>query len=247
VSNGRLVESKRPGIASTFAWVVRTYAREAGYLLAVGAAVFVPVGLIDSLGDRVGSVEVDQADDLTTLGLVGASLVQLATGMLGDVFYAGAVAALVKAERASAVSLRGVARRLPYGRLIAIDVLFSIGAGISLLLLIVPGIVFFTWYALAAPVAELEDRGVRASFSRSRSLVRGRFWLVLGLLVPLAIGTEMLTELGVYGLTHALGDSLLAEWLSDSSLSVGLAPFYALAAVRLALVLKPSKAAPEKA
>jgi hypothetical protein len=229
----------------TLVWVVRTYAREAGYLLVVGVAVFVPVGLLDSLGDRVGSVEVDHADDLTTLGVVGASLVQLVTGMLGDVFYAGAVAALVK-EGSSAVSLRRVARRLPYGRLVAIDLLFSIGAGIGLLLLIVPGIVFFTWYALAAPVAELEDRGVRASFSRSRLVVRGDFWLVLGLLAPVAIGTEMLTELGISGLTDALGHSLLVEWLSDSSLSVVLAPFYALTAVRLALVLKPSNPAGEK-
>jgi hypothetical protein len=247
VSNGGLVRSESPGPATTFAWVISTYAREAGYLLAVGAAVYVPIGLIDSLGDHIGSVEVDHASDLTTLGLAGASLVQLATGMLGDVFYAGAVAALVKAERRSAVSLPRLARRLPYGRLVAIDLLFSLGAGIGLLLLIVPGIVFFTWYALAAPVAELEGRGVWASFSRSRLLVREDFWLVLGLLAPLSIGTEMLTELGVSGLTHAFGESLLVDWLSDSSLSIVLAPFYALTAVRLALVLKPSKAADERA
>ena len=234
---------KVAGTASTLAWVLRTYAAEAGYLLAIGAAVFVPMGLVDSLGDRLGPVDVDRASGMTALGLAGAWLVQLATGMLGDVFYAGAVAGLVADRRPTGVGFREVARGLPYGRLIAIDALFSLGAGVGLLLLVVPGIVFFAWYALAAPLVELEGHGVRASFARSRSLVRGHFWTVLGVLAPLAVGTEMLTELGAAGLADAFGDSLLVQWLSDSSLSIMLAPFYALGAVRLAIVFSTSRAA----
>lgn len=218
----------------------RTYAAEAGRLLAVGVAVFVPVGLIDSLGNRLGAVDVERASDMTTLAVAGAGLVQLVTSILGEVFYAGAVAALVT-EPTGAVSLGDLARRLTYGRLAAIDVLFSVGAGIGLLLLVVPGLIFFTWYALAAPLAEIEGRGVRTSFARSRSLVRGRFWTVLGVLTPLVVGAELLIELGATLSVHAFGDSLLADWIGGSVPSILLAPFYALAAVRLAVVLKDAE------
>jgi hypothetical protein len=53
---------------------------------------------------------------------------------------------------------------------------------IGLDLLIVPGVVFGTWFALAPIVVETEHVGVRAAFRRSRELVHGNFWEVLTVL-----------------------------------------------------------------
>ncbi|HEX3323509.1 MAG TPA: hypothetical protein VHR65_00005, partial [Solirubrobacterales bacterium] len=72
---------------------------------------------------------------------------------------------------------------------------------------------------------------------RSIGLVRGHFWLVLAVLVPIEIVSDVLTDLATAG-THALlGDSLLTEWLTDTATNIVLTPFYAVAAVLLTLDL----------
>src|SRR5215211_3414340 len=159
----------------------RTYWRRAGYLLVLGIAVFVPLGLLDALANQAADIDLSQ--DLSALGgfTVAAGLVgQAITSLLGEVFYAGAVAlALARREESEPPSLGNVARRLAYWKLIVVDIVFGVGTAIGLLALIVPGIVFFTWFSLAGPVVELEGVGVKAAFARSRRLVRGRVWSVL--------------------------------------------------------------------
>lgn len=81
-------------------------------------------------------------------------------GLLGEVFYSGAVAVLIAlAPPDGRLSLRWVAGRLAYGSLIAVDVAYNFGVAAGLLLLVVPGVLVFTWFALAAPMVELEGNG----------------------------------------------------------------------------------------
>ncbi len=70
-----------------------------------------------------------------------------------------------------------------------------VGAG--LLLLVIPGLVFIVWFALAGPLLEAEKLGVMQSMRVSRELVRGSFWRVAGVVHPLAVITNVLAE-GVY-------------------------------------------------
>lgn len=51
---------------------------------------------------------------------------------------------------------------------------------VGLVLLIVPGIIFAVWFSFSRFVVIKEGLGVRASLKRSRELVRGRFWPILG-------------------------------------------------------------------
>ncbi len=53
-----------------------------------------------------------------------------------------------------------------------------------------PGILAFVYLGLAAPVVEIEHRGVRAALARSVRLVRGHFWLVLAVLLPIEIASD---------------------------------------------------------
>src|SRR5436190_1113856 len=135
---------------------LRTCASRAGFLLALGALVFVPLGLLDALVDRAGSIHVaslSALDDLSVAALVAGFIAQSATSLLGEVFYSGAVALHLAPGRH--LSLLEVARKLSFGRLIAVDLVFGVGIAVGLALLIVPGVILFTWFALAGPVIEL--------------------------------------------------------------------------------------------
>ena len=61
--------------------------------------------------------------------------------------------------------------------------------------LVVPGVLAFVWLGLAAPVVEIEHRGIRAAFRRSVELVRGKFFLVAFVLIPIEIAGDALTDL----------------------------------------------------
>lgn len=221
---------------------LRTYGRRAGYLLVLGAAVFVPLGLIDALANQIGEIDLDQVSDLGAIVLGGGLLAQSVTSLLGEVFYAGAVAlALAGGEGAKPPPLRSVARRLAYWRLIAVDLLFVAGTVIGLILLIVPGLIFFTWFALAGPVVELEGARVRAAFARSRRLVRGRFWTVFLVVVPIALASEALSAGIVDGLHEVIHSPLISDWIGEALASIVLSPFYAVAAVLITLELSRAR------
>jgi len=230
------------GVLGVYRRVLATCRAEAGYLLVLAAFVFVPLGLLDAGVDHAGSADIGELSDLASAGLAALAVGQAATALFGEVFYSGAVASLIAksrpGERPSPVA---VARHLPYGRLIGVDIVLAVGSALGLLLLFAPGVVFFTWFALAPPVLEIEERGVWASLARSRELVRGRFWLVLGVLAPILLVSEALLTLALKGIGSLLGHGLFAGWLADSAGNLVVAPLYAVASVVLAVELIAKK------
>jgi hypothetical protein len=223
---------------ATYARIGRLYLRWAPFLLLLALFVFVPVGLIHSLtiSAELGGFEFD---GLLELGGAALALVALAvTGLLGEVFYTGAVAvSLTHKHDGEPPSLREIATQLSYGRLIVIDLAYGALVAVGLVLLVVPGVMAFVWLALAAPLVEIEDRGVRAAFARSVQLIRGRFWAVLAVLLPIEIVGDGVTSLATELATDLLGDGLLSHWLSDVLSNLAFTPFYAVAAVLLTVTL----------
>ncbi len=76
--------------------------------------------------------------------------------------------------------------------------LAGLGIVIGLALLIAPGLLLATWWALIVPAIVLEHKGVFESFGRSRELVRGHGWQVLGVIVLgflISIGASLLLSL----------------------------------------------------
>lgn len=64
-----------------------------------------------------------------------------------------------------------------------VSVLVGIVVGFGFILLIIPGIIFGTWYAFSLFVLVNEKTGILESMRKSKALVRGRFWAVLGRLL----------------------------------------------------------------
>jgi hypothetical protein len=225
---------------------LKAYRRRAGYLLLLGIVVFVPLGFLDALANRVHELRIESGEtvfDLATLGLLAGFLAQAVTTLLGEVFYAGAVGLTMRqGEDAPPPSLRAIARRLSYGRLIAVDILFGLGTGLGLLLLIAPGILFFGWFALAGPIVEIEERSVRSAFKRSRQLVRGSFWTVVLVLIPIALVSGLLAEVLVELPHLVLHDPLLRDWVGEALSNILISPFYAVAAVLMTLQLAQRRA-----
>jgi hypothetical protein len=222
--------------------ILATLRAEALPLLTVAAIVFVPLSLLEAVAGQTTEIDLDDVTVLEAGGLAIAALVQIGTSLVGEVFYAGVVAALIVEKRTGIRRRLGdVARELPYLRLLAVDLFYSLGVAVLLLLLIVPGVLFFTYFALTAPIVEIEDRGIRAAFRRSRKLVRGHFWTVLAILLPVSAVIELLTEADQAAVNALLGESLLSDWLGTSIVNVALTPIYAVAAVVLTIELIEAK------
>jgi hypothetical protein len=81
-----------------------------------------------------------------------------------------------------------------FGRLIGASILAGIIIGFGMLLLVIPGLIFFTWYALVAQVVVVENRGGGDALARSKQLTEGYRWRVFGVIfvVGLVIGLMQL-------------------------------------------------------
>ena len=110
-------------------------------------------------------------------------------------------------------------------------ILAALGIFLGILLLVVPGLVLATWWALIIPAIMLERTGVTGAFGRSRELVRGNGWNVFGLIVLLVlilIGAAIV--LGVLlALVLAPFDDALQRYVGDVVSNTIAAPFIALA------------------
>jgi hypothetical protein len=223
---------------SLYAQIARTYAKWAPSLLLLAVIVFVPVGLVHTIAIHPDINALDLDGVLTIAGVLLAVVALAVTGLLGEVFYTGAVAiSLTHPRDGKPPSLRELAGMIDYWRLIAIDLIYGVAVAVGLVALIVPGIAAFVWLALAAPVIEIEHRGVRAAFARSVQLIRGRFWVVFAVLVPIELIGDGVANLATEVAHDLLGESFFAEWLADVLSNVAFTPFYAVAAVLLTVGL----------
>jgi hypothetical protein len=75
--------------------------------------------------------------------------------------------------------------------LFVVGFLQAIAEALGLVLLIVPGLVIATYFAVVGPVVVAEDSGIRGAFRRSTRLVRGNAWRVFAVV----LGVEILAAL----------------------------------------------------
>jgi hypothetical protein len=125
------------------------------------------------------------------------------------------------------------------GSIAVAGILAGLAIGIGLLLLIAPGLFLMTIWAVIIPAIVLENLSAGQSFARSRELVRGYGWGVLGVIVLsilILIGVQLLINLAL---------TPLADWLESFVSSVvggGVtAPFIALILTVLYFRLRQAK------
>ena len=118
-------------------------------------------------------------------------------------------------------------------------ILAGLGIVLGLILLIVPGLILMTWWAVIVPVVVLENRSAGESFTRSRELVRGNGWGVFGVIVL------MVLQLIGFSLVLNLLLSPLTDWLQSfaSQIVSGTvtAPFVAIVLTLLYFRLRQAK------
>ena len=217
------VLTRRIDIGGVVSKVFDLYFRYAAVLLPVAAALFL----------------IEAAFRLLGLASTPLALVAGVVGLILSTVYTGIVVRLVDDVRDGRLdqSPGELARSvgpvlLP---LIAVSILAGLGIAIGLVLLIVPGLILVTLWAVVAPVTVLEHPGVLAAFGRSRELVRGNGWQVFGvivlfILIFIAIGIV----LGIVG--AVLGDA--GEVILNYVGSVITAPLVALASAVLYFELR---------
>jgi hypothetical protein len=217
--------------ARTLRRIGEVYVEQARFLLPVALVLFVPLGLIEAWAEHTFELEAEDLNAAEVAGLLGAFVAQVAASSLGEVFYAGVVMSAVSEsmEGHRRPPIKRLLRTLPYGGLIVVDILFSLGLAFGLVLLVVPGLIFFARYVLAAPLLELEHTGVRAAFRRSRQLARGHKLGLLALLGGLWLVTDLLSGLLGEGGASTLGESLTADWAIATVIELLITPVWAVA------------------
>jgi hypothetical protein len=225
-------------LGSLYWRIGQTYVLKAGSLLLLAAVVFVPIGLLDAVTTGIEIDTLDPGSLIKLAAALGAVAAITMTGLLGEVFFSGAVAvSLTHPAHEKPPSIAEVARRLDYRRLILVDIAYVALVIVGLIAFFIPGILVFVWFGLSGPVVELEGQTVRGALRRSASLVRHNFWLVFLVLAPVEIAGDLLTEL-IGNLVHdALGETFLATWLAESASNILFTPIFAIAAVLLTLDL----------
>lgn len=225
-------------VGGTYARIWHTYVAWMPSLLLLSLITFIPLGLIDSLAVTVDLGALDPTSGIKVAAILLAVGALVTTGLLGEVFFSGVVAvSLTHREHDRPPPVSHIARELSYGRLIAVDIAYVALVAIGLLLAFVPGVLAFVWLGLAGPIVELENSKVRHSLARSVRLVRGNFWFVFWIMVPIEIVGDALGE-GVAAGVHALfGHSFAAAWIAESASNIVLSPFFAVAAVLLTIDL----------
>jgi hypothetical protein len=124
---------------------------------------------------------------ITALAVLLIGPVAGLVNLVVSLFFVGAVVGLVRdiqdGQRDEALSSLFAGVGPVFFPLLAVAILAGIGIAFGLILLIIPGLILITIWAVVVPVCVLERPGVFASFGRSRDLVRGHGWTVFGTLV----------------------------------------------------------------
>jgi hypothetical protein len=210
------------------------YVDQAPVLMPAAAAVFVLVGIVSSLLAQSGSV----------LGaLVGLVLTLVAT-MLFTAMVVELVADVQDGRRDATPSQLLRAATPVLGQLIVVGLVAGIGIVVGFVLLIVPGLILLTIWAVIAPVIVLERPPGLAALSRSRELVRGNGWQVFGVLIVLTVAIAIVS-IGIEAAAESAGTG--AGIVARVVVGVLTAPISSLAAAVLYFdLLKASGSVPSR-
>jgi hypothetical protein len=219
------------------AW--RLYKRLFSRSLVMGALVFGVLNLVNEVvrSGRTGVVVALLAIVVTIAGtaLLQGGLVEIVRGLHvnGD-------------DESSAVdALARAGDRL--GKLVAVSLLVGLGIGLGVLLLVIPGLVLATRWAVAVPVAMLEEGTARSAMRQSREIVKGNGWNVFKVLFAVGMITTLVSlpftlvgaQEGPFGwwVAVTLGSMLTAPFAAHALTVV----YYALVQPDRPVVLPPTQ------
>jgi hypothetical protein len=210
--------------------VWETYRDQFTLLIPAALVIFVPIAIVNAV--------------ILSAEAVAAALLVALVALVASFWYQGmvveAVQDILDGRRDHDVGSLFRSVMPVIGPLIGAGLLAGIAIGIGLILLIVPGLILLTIWAVIAPVIVLERAAVFESFGRSRELVRGSGWQVFGVIVVL-----FLLQLVFGGIVNAIfggiSDSLFSYAIAEIIVRSLIAPLSAIAAAVMYFELKRLK------
>jgi hypothetical protein len=207
--------------------VFEIYKDQFGLLVPAALVVFVPVAVING---------VILNSDFFLAGLITAGV-----ALIGTYWFQGMVVEaardILDGRRDHDIGSLFRAASPFIGKLIGAGLLAGIAITIGLLLLIAPGLYLLTIWAVIVPAIVLERVGVFDSFGRSRQLVKGYGWPVLGVLVCLFV-VQVVLSLVLNAIIYGIVSNLVGYLIGDLISRTLIAPLSALAAAVLYFELK---------
>ena len=185
------------------------------------------------VAEQFTGVTVERIDARTLVRIV---LALLSSGLVlaGTTFSAGVFDHLVADDQHGepAPFLHEIARRLPYARLVVVAVVYSLAVAFTLAILVIPGLVFLTLWAIVSSAIVIEGRSVWGAFGRSWRVTRRHFWTTF-----LCVTALLALEYGIEELLHHVHwlhtRPVLAEAV-DGLVAASIGAFVALTEVTLA-------------
>lgn len=208
------------GVGETLRATFAIYREHAGVLLPVAFWLFLLAAIVEALTSDVLS--------LFWLGIV----VSLAAGTLYQGMVVGLVEDVQDGGRSSSVAdlMRSI---LPvFWPLLGASFLTALGIAGGLFLLIVPGVYLLAAWAVVAPAIVVERRKAFDALGRSRQLVRGNGWPVLGA-VMVGFLIAMAASLGLSAAATAIVDGEIVDLVFTVLAQTVAAPIAALIAAVL--------------
>jgi hypothetical protein len=199
-------------VGKVFSRIFELYTSQASVYLPAALILYLPLALV------TGAV-------LTGSGGLLVLLLLIALGFVTGFIYQGLVVRSVQdlqdGQRDLSIGelFRSVIPVL--GSLILVGIVGGIAEGIGFLLLIVPGVILVTIWAVVAPAIVIENKSFDA-FGRSYELTRGNFWQVLAVIVVLfviqfiiqrifgAIGGGISNSVVTYAIFTLIGSVIIA-------------------------------------
>jgi hypothetical protein len=228
---------QRLDVGGTLREVFRIYRDQAGVLLPVAFWLFLLVAIVNGLTE----------DEISLFWL--PVIIGLAVGTLYQGMVVGLVQDIQDGRRDSSVGDL-VRSALPVlGALIGAGILSGLGILVGFLLLVVPGLYLLTIWAVIAPAIVVERRGVLEAFGRSRELVKGHGWPVLGT-IAVAYLITILATIAFGAIADGIADGPLLRIVFSALASTLTAPIAALVAAVLyfrLLAIKGQRPQPQAA
>jgi hypothetical protein len=212
----------------------RAYKAHWKVLVPLAALILAPQAIVDGF---VGDIEIEKIEKLSDVLKLASVPTVAGINLGGEALFSGIVAALITQWRRgeAAEDLRVTAREIPYLRLIAADLLLILGVAVGLVLLVIPGLVFYAYFLIAPALIEINGLTVRQAFHQAYSLVQGNFWRVLGIAVVVLVFTDAVTgavEAPIEGV-EGVGGEIIFNLAAHAVIE----PFSGLVTVLLAFTL----------
>ena len=210
--------SQKLDVGKVFSRIFELYTSQASVYLPAALILYLPLALV------TGAV-------LTGSGGLLVFLLLIALGFVTGFIYQGLVVRSVQdlqdGQRDLSIGelFRSVIPVL--GSLILVGIVGGIAEGIGFLLLIIPGVILVTIWAVVAPAIVIENRSFDA-FGRSYELTRGNFWQVLAVIVVLFVIQFIIQQI-FRAIGGGISDSLVTYAIFTLIGSVIIAPLSALA------------------